>query len=132
MPGSSLWLLPPADHPLNSLLTSLIEQTSAHFKSPHLFIPHVTLTSEISSSSYGSAPQEWLDNFKFPTGNNVKVRFERLQSEEVFVKKLYIKVEKEGVIDLGKISRKAVEGYAEETNAKYWAEEKYMPHLSLL
>ncbi|KAF2661364.1 2',3'-cyclic-nucleotide 3'-phosphodiesterase [Lophiostoma macrostomum CBS 122681] len=132
MPGSSLWLLPPADHPLDSLLTSLIEQTSAHFHSPHLFIPHVTLTSEIASSAYESNPQQWLDEFKFPKSDLVQVRFESLQSEDVFVRKLYIKVEKGGVIELGKVARQAVDGYVEEAAAKRWAEEKYAPHLSLL
>lgn len=132
MPGSSLWLLPPANHRLEPILSSLIKRTASHFKSPHLFLPHVTLTSEISSSTYGSDPQKWLDTISFPAGKEVLVKLGRLESQDVFVKKLYSKVSKDGVLDIGRVSRKCVEGFAEDGKAKEWTENEYYPHLSLL
>lgn len=132
MPGSSLWLLPPSSSPLNSTLSFVIEQTASHFASPHLFLPHVTLTSEVSPATHSPDPQKWLDSLLLPHGKDVTVKLGRLQSEDAFVRKLYSKVEKEGVVDIGKISRMVVEGFGDETEASKWAEEKYMPHLSLL
>ncbi|KAF2472053.1 2',3'-cyclic-nucleotide 3'-phosphodiesterase [Lindgomyces ingoldianus] len=132
MPGSSLWLLPPADHPLNSILSSLIQETSSHFNSPQLFIPHITLTSEISPSTYLPDPQAWLDHLKLPAGKDVRVKMGRLQSEDVFVRKLYSKVEKQGVVEIAKLARTVVAGFNEDEGAQRWANEKYGPHLSLL
>ncbi|KAF2189613.1 2',3'-cyclic-nucleotide 3'-phosphodiesteras-like protein [Zopfia rhizophila CBS 207.26] len=132
MPGSSLWLLPPKSHPLNSLLSSLIERTAKHFNSPHLFIPHVTLTSEISPSIYSADPQSWLDQIKFPAGSEVKVKLGKLNSEDVFVRKLYSTIEKSGVREIGKVARTVVKGYEDDIKAQQWVEEKYGPHLSLL
>jgi 2',3'-cyclic-nucleotide 3'-phosphodiesterase len=132
MPGSSLWLLPPEDHALNSILTTLIKKTSTHFNSPHLFVPHVTLTAEINPESYSTDPQQWIDTIPFPQGCDVVVRFDRLESEDVFVKKLYIRVQKRGVRDIGKAARQEVKGYGDEQKAAKWADEEYYPHLSLL
>src|SRR3712207_4989745 len=95
MPGSSLWLLPPESHPLNQKLTSLIERTSSTFGSSDLFIPHVTLTSDlVSPSSYGSEPQKWLGSLALPAADEVHINFEKLDSEDVYFRKLYIKCEK--------------------------------------
>lgn len=133
MPGSSLWLLPPTGHPLNSILESLINSTATHFNSSHLFLPHVTLTSDISSSTYSSDPQKWLDSLSFPAGDVVEVKLGPLASEGVFVRKLYSKVSKsEGLCQTGTMARKAVRGFEDEEKAMKWAEEQYMPHLSLL
>lgn len=133
MPGSSLWLLPPKSHPLNDILSSLIDQTSSRFSSPHKFIPHVTLTSEISPSTYSSDPQKWLDSLQLPTPSLVQVRFEKLASEDVFVRKLYIKCNKtEGLEKLAARCRLKVVGFEGEDIATNWAMEKYNPHLSLL
>ena len=133
MPGSSLWLLPPTDHPLRDVIPSLIDKTSKKFNSPHRFLPHVTLTSEISPSAYGSNPQAWLDSLAFPAGQDVRVTFERLGSDEAFFRKLYIKCEKnEGVKKLAKQCRQQVNGFEEEAKALIWANDQYMPHLSLM
>ncbi|CAA9958376.1 2',3'-cyclic nucleotide 3'-phosphodiesterase [Pyrenophora teres f. teres] len=133
MPGSSLWLLPPADHPLSNVLPSVIDKTSKQFNSPHRFLPHVTLTSEISPSKHASDPQAWLDSLDLPTGQDIKVTFERLGSEDVFFRKLYIKCEKsEGVKKLAIPCRQQVDGFEEEAKALSWAEGQYMPHLSLM
>ena len=133
MPGSSLWLLPPADHPLNKVLPALIDQTSKTFGSPHRFLPHVTLTSEILPSKYGSDAQGWLKSLELALGNDVRVNFDRLGSEDIFFRKLYIKCEKDGGLKtLAKQCRQNVDGFADEKIAQDWAEEKYMPHVSLM
>jgi 2',3'-cyclic-nucleotide 3'-phosphodiesterase len=133
MPGSSLWLLPPADHPLTQVLSALIAKTSSKFNSGIRFIPHVTLTSEISPSTYGSDPQAWLDSLHLLSGNDVQVEFQGLGSEDVLVRKLYIKCGKtEGLKQLARLSRQQVDGFEEEGKANDWMEERYMPHLSLM
>jgi len=132
MPGSSLWLLPPPSHPLNSILKTLIAKTSSHFSSPHLFLPHITLTSDISPTTYSPDPQAWLSNLSVPQASDVKVKLGTLNSEDVFFRKLYSKVEKDGVKQIGKVARKTVEGFQREDIAGKWAEEEYMPHCSLL
>ncbi|KAF2804792.1 2, 3 cyclic phosphodiesterase [Mytilinidion resinicola] len=132
MPGSSLWLLPPSSHPLNLLLTSLISKTNARFNSPYTFLPHVTLTSDIPSSAYSSDPQAWLDELakNFPPAADVSVQFEKLEVGSIFVKKITVRVRKDGVRGLAETARGVVE--AGDGEAEKWAEEAYLPHLSLL
>lgn len=61
------------------------------------------------------------------------MKFEKLASEDVFVRKLYIKCEKaEGLKKLALVCRREVEGFGEGDKAGQWAAEKYNPHLSLL
>ncbi|OAL50379.1 2',3'-cyclic-nucleotide 3'-phosphodiesterase [Pyrenochaeta sp. DS3sAY3a] len=133
MPGSSLWLLPPIGHPLNDLLPTLIDQTSSHFNSPHRFLPHVTLTSDISPSLYSQDAQAWLNSLQLPTKSDISVQFEALGSEDVFFRKLYIKCEKnDGIKQLGKMCRTFVKGFEENEAAHEWVETSYTPHLSLL
>jgi 2',3'-cyclic-nucleotide 3'-phosphodiesterase len=134
MPGSSLWLLPPADHPLSKVLPALIDKTSKQFGSPHRFLPHVTLTSEISPSTYGPDAQAWLDSLGLvKVENDVRVNFECLGSEDVFFRKLYIKCEMDdGLKRLARQCRRHVQGFKDEKKAEDWAKDKYMPHLSLM
>jgi 2',3'-cyclic-nucleotide 3'-phosphodiesterase len=131
MPGASLWLLPPAGASQDPLF-ALIEKTSSHFGSPHRFLPHITLTSELSPNTYGQNPQAWLDALDFDKAE-VQVKFEKLDSENVFVRKLYVKCEKtQGLKQLAMHCRQEVEGFADTSKATNWAEESYNPHLSLL
>ncbi|KAF2632106.1 2',3'-cyclic-nucleotide 3'-phosphodiesterase [Macroventuria anomochaeta] len=134
MPGSSLWLLPPETHPLNDVLASLIKRTALRFGSTDLFIPHVTLTSDlVSPTSYGSEPQKWLDSLDLQAGGDVQVDFEKLDSEDVYFRKLYIKCQKTtGLKALAKVCRKQVADHMDEETARKWAEETYNPHVSLL
>ncbi|KAF2131658.1 hypothetical protein P153DRAFT_365228 [Dothidotthia symphoricarpi CBS 119687] len=130
MPGSSLWLLPPPSHPLNTLLPSLIKSTSSHFASPHTFLPHITLTSDIPPSTYAADPQTWLDGLALPAGKDVQVKFEGLGSEAVFFRKLYVKCEKNGGMKmLGRVCRQEIDG---EEEVEKWVEGVWTPHLSLL
>lgn len=132
MPGSSLWLLPPATVNQDALF-ALIEKTSSHFGSPHRFLPHVTLTSEISPSKYGSDPQAWLNSLDMLSGEKFRVTFEKLNSEDVFFRKLYIKCNKTDALkDLAARCRQHVDGFGELPKAQDWAAESYNPHLSLL
>lgn len=132
MPGSSLWLLPPRTHPLTSIIPSLIEKTAAHFNSPHLFLPHVTLTSDITPNSYAADPQGWIDALEWPEAEDVKVVFGKLGSQSVFFQKLFIRVDKRGMSEVAVAARQTVEGFEDEDKARKWVEDDYMPHLSLL
>ncbi|KAF9695893.1 hypothetical protein EKO04_005842 [Ascochyta lentis] len=133
MPGSSLWLLPPETHPLNDVLTSLIKRTAARFGSSSLFVPHVTLTSNILPSTYESEPQKWLESLPLPEGHDVRVDFEELNSEDVYVRKLYIKCQKTGGLKaLAKVCRKQAVDHGDEETVMKWVDETYNPHASLL
>lgn len=134
MPGSSLWLLPPEAHPLNEVLVSLIKRTASRFGSYDLFIPHITLTSDlVSPSSYGPEPQQWLDSLDLPAGGDVQVEFDRLDSEDVYFRKLYIKCKKTGGLKaLATVCRQQVANHEGQETARKWAEETYNPHVSLL
>jgi 2',3'-cyclic-nucleotide 3'-phosphodiesterase len=133
MPGSSLWLLPPQTDPLAQDLQSLIQQTAAHFGSSDLFVPHVTLTSGIPPQAYSADPQAWLDSLHLSTAGPVQVLFERLDSEDVFVRKLYIKCAKtDGLKRLAKACRLQVPDCAHGTEAETWVNDAYSPHTSLL
>jgi len=135
MPGSSLWLLPPSSHTLQPVFTSLIRKTSSIFNSPHLFIPHITLTSSISPSTYEPDAQKWLNSLVLPSLESeplVHVGFKGLESENIFFKKLYVQVEKPGLEELARVTRMTVAGYEDPEVARKWVEEEYKPHLSLL
>ncbi|KAF1996837.1 2',3'-cyclic-nucleotide 3'-phosphodiesteras-like protein [Amniculicola lignicola CBS 123094] len=133
MPGSSLWLVPLTTSPLDSFLTHLISQTALFFSSPHTFLPHITLTSDIDPAVYGSDPQTWLENLSFPSGENVRIKLQQMESESTFFKKLYLAVEKSnGLKDVAQVARQTVDGYGSVEEAKGWVEESYRPHLSLL
>lgn len=114
MPGSSLWLTPPRGHPLHAILSTLIESilpglvaTPDPAAAAPVFAPHLTLTSNIDPAVYASDPQAWLDSLPFarplplPTTTAASqpeseqqaqtVCFERVQSEDVFFRRCYIK-----------------------------------------
>jgi 2',3'-cyclic-nucleotide 3'-phosphodiesterase len=63
---------------------------------------------------------------------SVHVGFKGLESEDIFVKKLYVQVEKPGLEELARVARMTVAGYEDPEVAKKWVEEGYKPHLSLL
>ncbi|KAK4248070.1 2',3'-cyclic-nucleotide 3'-phosphodiesterase [Corynascus novoguineensis] len=166
MPGSSLWLLPPESHPLNPILKNHItttlpaafprEAASSPRVVPHFFPAHVTLTSAIPPEVYGDDPQGWLDRLPFPGGTEtgtgtgkerrVKVRFERIASQDVFYRRCFVKVEFDGVREVAGVARAAgvlgeevkvgADGevsFGEETEKwlSSWREE-FGPHLSLM
>ncbi|KAK0702912.1 2',3'-cyclic-nucleotide 3'-phosphodiesterase [Apiosordaria backusii] len=148
MPGSSLWLVPPPDHPLSAILTNLISSTlpsefpseaaSSPRVTPHFFSPHMTLTSDISPSVYGSDPQAWLDSIPLPFADSVKVRFGKVKSQEVFYRRCYISVGFEGVKDIAGVARARGVFREEDQNGektKQWLERwraEFGPHVSLM
>jgi len=139
---SSLWLIAPSDdHPFNKSLKDLIGSTlPSDF--PHApknnFIPHVTLTSEIDpKQTYerSSSPQEWLDSLTLPEfkkeKNEVVIELEELEAGEPFFKKVTLRAKKDA--NLLKFASKCREHGLElsEGEAQKWAENEYLPHLSL-
>ncbi|RYP22121.1 hypothetical protein DL765_001880 [Monosporascus sp. GIB2] len=140
MPGSSLWLIPPASHPLHGIISDLVsEQLPSSF--PDLtgptFAPHMTLTSNIPPALYGDAPQEWLDSIPWPAARDVQVRFEDVRTEDTFFRRCYIRVVFEGVRSIAGLARaRGVNG--EETigsKTEQWLEEwrsAFGPHVSLI
>lgn len=140
MPGSSLWLVPPPDHPLHGILAELVTKTlPAKFPAEvgPLFSPHMTLTSNIEPSIYGDNPQQWLDSIPWPKGSEVKPQFGVVKTEDVFFRRAYIKLGFDGVRDIAALARaRGVE--AEEDigpKTEKWLAEwvaAFGPHVSLI
>ena len=140
MPGSSLWLVPPPDHPLHKILSELIH-THLPSKFPELtgpqFAPHMTLTSNVPPETYGNDAQQWLDSIPWPAGESVRVRLQTVKSEDVFYRRGYIKVAFEGVRDVAGIARargvngEATIGPTTEEWLKEW-KSAFGPHVSLI
>ena len=132
MPGSSLWLVPPPSHPLHGIITTLITTTlPSKFPSeagggggsnPVLFATHMTLTSEILPATYNKDSgipnlkhlptdeekqhaQTWLDALPLPPANKVHVRLDRVDTQDVFFRRCFIRVLYEGVEDIVGIAR---------------------------
>lgn len=128
MPGSSLWLVPPLSHPLHEVITTLISTTlpskfpsEAGGTNPVLFAAHMTLTSEILPSTYyhNSTPdlnhpatdeekqhaQKWLDALLFPPAGEVRVRLDRVDTQDVFFRRCFVRVGYEGVEDIVAVTR---------------------------
>jgi 2',3'-cyclic-nucleotide 3'-phosphodiesterase len=142
MPGSSLWLVPPEDHPLYKTITSLIESTlPSQFPqlTGPLFAPHMTLSSNIDPSLYVTeGAQQWLDSIPFASASDVSIRFTDVKTQDFFFRRCYISVElKEGVRQLAGIARaRGVLGEEEVgEKTKSWLEEwegAFGPHVSLI
>lgn len=142
MPGSSLWLTPPASHPLHAIITNLIETSiPAHFPNttprPPIFSPHLTLTSNVDPGIYADQPQRWLDEIPFPSAEDVNVSFEKVKTEDVFYRRCYLKCVYDGVKDVAAIARaRGVEGEADVGKiTEAWLAEwqgSFGPHVSLM
>lgn len=102
---------------------------------PHFFPAHLTLTSGIDpAATYGDDPQGWLDALPLSDfssssssssgggggeggaggtgegggeegGGGVKVRFERVEGQDVFYRRCFIRVAFEGVRELAGVAR---------------------------
>ncbi|KAF2842108.1 CPDase-domain-containing protein [Patellaria atrata CBS 101060] len=158
MPGSSLWLIPPRNSPVYSIVQTLIDKgIPSLFPSinPPTFPPHVTLTSSIPSSVYTtSSPQAWLDSLQLPTGDEIDVRIIGLDVGNVWNKAITLIVSKgseegnDGAShgQMTALMRLAVEcrergvesnasgqvGDKGKVRAKKWVAEDWEPHMSLL
>ena len=128
--------MPPADAPISDVLNSLIAYTiPPHFShlTPARFSAHVTLTSDIDPKVYGDRPQQWLDQeIQCPSGTDLLIAFEALDTEPLFFRKLTIRVEKHTVLaELAKNCRAAgVTGHA--AIPQRWVDQEYRPHCSLM
>ncbi|KAH0303871.1 2, 3 cyclic phosphodiesterase, partial [Aureobasidium melanogenum] len=139
MPGASLWIIPPKDSSFSQALQTLISTTiPPHFPDTktHDFIPHVTVTSNIDQSLYGSDPQAWLGGLHLPSGDQhdpVFVTLDLLEPGDAFVKKLTLRAGKSAqLLQLASACRaEAVEG-GDQKKAENWAQDEYLPHLSLM
>jgi hypothetical protein len=139
MPGASLWIIPPKDSSFSQALQTLISTTiPPHFPQTktHDFIPHVTITSNIDTSLYGSDPQAWLSALHLPSGDQhdpVFVTLDVLEAGDAFVKKLTLRAGKTAqLLQLASACRaEAVEG-GDQAKAEKWAQDDYLPHLSLM
>lgn len=139
MPGASLWIIPPKDSSFSQALQTLISTTiPPHFPDTktHDFIPHVTITSNIDQSLYGSDPQAWLGGLHLPSGDQhdpVFVTLDLLEAGDAFVKKLTLRAGKSAqLLQLASACRaEAVEG-GDQGKAENWARDEYLPHLSLM
>ncbi|KXJ89718.1 2',3'-cyclic-nucleotide 3'-phosphodiesterase [Microdochium bolleyi] len=146
MPGSSLWLIPPQSHPLHGTITSLItsvlpsrfpaEAGGPDGDSPVVFAPHMTLTSEISPATYNA--QAWLDSLPLPAARDVRVRLLSVDTQDVFFRRCFMRVEYEGVRDIVAVAREhgvsaASSGISEGTEEwlKSW-KQAFGPHVSLI
>ena len=139
MPGASLWFIPPKSSPFSQAVQTLISKTiPAHFsdKKTHDFIPHVTITSGIDTSLYGSDPQAWLGGLKLPSipkESPVVVSLEALEPSEPFFKKLTFSAEKSAqLLSLASACRANAVENGNEGKAEEWVKQSYLPHLSLM
>ena len=100
MPGSSLWLIPPPTSDLNrhlqDLITTIIPRHFSNTKT-HDFIPHVTITSNISPSLHTPNPQAWLDSVDLPltSATIITAEIEALDPGDPFFKKLTLRLGKD-------------------------------------
>lgn len=136
MPGSSLWLLPPPNTPLNNDLQTLITETlPSRFSETkaHNFIPHVTLTSNVPASIHFPDPQAWLDGLHLPVSTTITAEVTAVDPDDKFFKKLTLRLKKEGgLVDLATACRAQGVLDGDDAGAKRWAEDEYLPHLSLM
>lgn len=143
MPGSSLWLIvPQPEHPFNKSLNDLMHDTiKSDFSTYKLekFTPHVTLTSDIEPSTYSSgSAQEWLDGLDLDLDfkkelNEVHIELELLEAGNSYFKKLYLRAGKdENLVKLAAKAREQTGKGISEDEARKWAENEYLPHLSLM
>ena len=136
MPGSSLWLVPPSNSSIEDILSTLITKTvPSHFpelKAPPHFPPHLTLTTDIPTSVTDEEPQKWLDDLSLSVTEPPSVSFQSLDVGRQFFRKLTLGVSKASLRSLAVQVRAAAVEDGNEVAAKQWAEESYLPHVSLL
>jgi len=140
MPGSSLWLTPPNPSRFHATVQELISSSIPQLfpaTKPHGFVPHVTLTSFVEpSNTYGDKPQEWLDSLALvtePVNEKISVCLDAIEPGEPFFKKLTLRAHKDdGLVRLAAACRSHGVEDGDTDRARQWAEQEYLPHLSLM
>ncbi|KAI9792860.1 MAG: hypothetical protein M1835_007618 [Candelina submexicana] len=134
-PAQSLWLVPPATHPIHNVLSNLITTQIPSVPGvtplPPNFPPHITLTTGIPQNL--ADPQRWLDNIDLGNATQTKVRLLQLDTEDRYFKKVTLRVETAGVQGLASRLR-MVKNHLLGKSTKDADEEgkTYSPHLSLM
>jgi len=102
----------------------------------HDFLPHITLTSGIDKSLYGNEPQIWLDSLSVPAtsaAHPLVLKLEALEAGEPFVKKFTARLSKlPEILKLAEACRAEAVTGGNFDKAREWAQEQYLPHMSLL
>jgi 2',3'-cyclic-nucleotide 3'-phosphodiesterase len=150
--GCSVWLVPPATHPLHATLTTLIHKTLPAVWENHspeplpAFTPHLTLTSGLPESLTAAAAASLLatlsrpfepapaaradDGFPAPA----RVGFAGLSVGDRWATRVHLRVVKAGA-QAGGLRRLAAGARLEaagEAGAREWVEGTWMPHVSLV
>jgi 2',3'-cyclic-nucleotide 3'-phosphodiesterase len=128
--GLSLWLIPPEDSEIHTLLadaiTRIVPSTLTTQDPPHQFEPHVTLASQIPRASITGDPQTWLNETTLPDTSAAEVEFQELAVGDTFTKKLFIRCRRsDSLLSLASACR----GFS--TGVKV-GEAEYDPHVSLV
>lgn len=136
--GCSLWLLPPSNSPIQSILSDLIT-TKIPSRFPKLqnvvFEPHMTLTSDVSlppDVAGKEQAQRWLDNLLLPKKVDLNVRLESLDVGGQYFKKLTLSVDKGPLEFFGAHVRSIAVENGDMAAATSWAKETWAPHVSLM
>ncbi|KAF8532934.1 2',3'-cyclic-nucleotide 3'-phosphodiesterase [Trichophaea hybrida] len=136
MPGtSSLWLVPPANSPLETALQSLISTSLPPYFLPErvpAFSPHLTLTSRLPEG-FSNPQQEILDQIDIPNDGLPDVKFSSLNVGDTFFTRLTLHTEKTAsLVALAKQCRRNFVEGTTEGEAELWAEKVFTPHVSLV
>jgi len=140
MPGSSLWLVPPSPSRFHAVVQELISSSIPRLfpaTKTYGFVPHVTLTSSIeATSTYGDKPQEWLDSLALvtePVNGKISICLDAIEPGKPFFKKLTLRARKDDrLVRLAAACRTCGVEDGDADRAKHWAEQEYLPHLSLM
>lgn len=135
MPGWSLWLVPAqgsqVDRNVAKLISTTVPSVLPALGNVPNFAPHLTITSQVPPGRVKDKPQEWLDALDLSKINTVHVRFESLESEDKFFKRLIIRCETDpALLELAVQCRAQGVESGDETKARKWIED-YDPHCSL-
>jgi len=130
-PGSSLWLLPPADSKIERELHTLINSTFPGFfpniQLPH-FPPHITLTSEVDPALDPTTVTSSIEITSAPD-----VRFTNVNIGKTFFTRVTLYLEKtEKLKALAADCRQRFVTNGNTELARKWVEDSYVPHLSLI
>ncbi|KAI9722223.1 MAG: hypothetical protein M1812_001695 [Candelaria pacifica] len=135
MGAQSLWLVPPADHPIHNVLSNLITTQIPSLPGitppPPNFPPHITLTTGIPLDL--EDPQRWLDDMDLGNATQTDVRLLQLDSDDHYFKRVTLRVEMAGVQALASRVRKAKANLIGKPIKDADEEGKtFSPHLSLM
>ena len=93
----------------------------------------MTLTSNVSPKLHSSDPQAWLDSLDLPISSTMNADITAVDPDDKFFKKLTLRLDKRGaLVDLATACRMHGVLDGDEVAAKKWADDEYLPHLSLM